>query len=347
MIAGLLAGASLKSTIDGDDSLRRRPMRRIIEPLRLMGAHITAQGDNYPPLGITGRPLKAITYQSPIPSAQIKTCILMAGLQADGTTVLTEPSQSRDHTELMLPEFGVAVSVRRAEPGQQITINGGQELRPVNYQVPGDLSSAAFFTAAALLCPGSTVCIKGVGLNPTRAGFLEVLGQLGAMITRTNVSYSGREPVGDLLVSSNQLSTGGGACRLSGPVIANIIDEIPMLAVVATQVQGRVEVHDARELRIKESDRIRAVVDGIKSLGGHIEEFEDGFAIEGPQQLTGAAVSSHGDHRIAMAFSIAGLVATGRTDIHQAECAAVSFPEFYNILGELAHEGVVRVMSDE
>jgi 3-phosphoshikimate 1-carboxyvinyltransferase len=348
MIAGLVSGAAVKSNIDGDDSLRRRPMRRIIEPLRLMGAQIEAQGDNYPPLAITGRPLKGITYPSPVPSAQIKTCILMAGLGADGTTVLIEPSQSRDHTELMLPEFGVPVSVQLSEIGQRITIQGGQELLPVDYSVPGDLSSAAFFTAGALLCYDSSLAIKRVGLNPTRSGFLDVLGQLGANIARTNVTYCGREAVGDLLVSSSGLSTGGVACQLSGSVIANIIDEIPMLAVLATQVQGRIEVREARELRIKESDRIRAVVAGIKSLGGRIEEFEDGFAIEGPQRLTGDHVDSYGDHRIAMAFSIAGLIATGTTHIHGAECAAVSLPEFFTTLLKLTGDNVVQeVMSEE
>jgi 3-phosphoshikimate 1-carboxyvinyltransferase len=341
MIAGLLAGASLRSSIDGDQSLRQRPMGRIIEPLRRMGALIEARQNNYPPLAITGRPLKAISYQSPVPSAQIKTCVLMAGLAAEGPTVLVEPSQSRDHTELMLPAFGIPVSVQPVEAGHQITIHGRRELVPVNYHVPGDLSSAAFFIAAALLCPGSSLVVKRVGLNPTRSAFLDVLGELGATITRTNVLYSNGEPVGDISVSWSRLSSSGGGGRLSGPVIANIIDEIPMLAVIGTQVEGGLEVRDALELRIKESDRIRAIVDCIKSLGGRIEEFDDGFAIEGPQRLVGAHISSYGDHRIAMAFSIAGLIATGTTHIHDAECAAVSFPEFYAILRGLAGEDTV------
>jgi 3-phosphoshikimate 1-carboxyvinyltransferase len=345
MIAGLLAGASLNSAIDGDDSLRRRPMRRIIEPLRRMGAEIDAREHNYPPLRITGQPLQAISYQSPVPSAQIKTCVLMAGLGADGTTVVVEPSQSRNHTELILPAFGVGVLIEPAERGQQIKIEGGRELLPVDYHVPGDLSSAAFFIAAAVLCPGSRLVIKDVGLNPTRSAFLDVLGQLGARI-RTSVKCNSGEPVGDILVSSSPLSAGGGQGLLSGPVIANIIDEIPMLAVVGTQLHGRLEVRDARELRIKESDRIRAVVGGIRSLGGRVEEFEDGFAIEGPQRLTGARVNSHGDHRIAMAFSIAGLIATGTTEIDQADCAAVSFPEFYATLRSLTDEPVVSALDD-
>jgi 3-phosphoshikimate 1-carboxyvinyltransferase len=332
MIAGLLAGSSLDSEIDGDPSLRRRPMRRIMSPLRLMGAQIEAREDNYPPLRIAGRPLRAIHFDSPVASAQIKTCVLLAGLGACGATVFTEPAQSRNHTELMLPEFGVSLTIDECGPGRRIVLEGGQPLRPVNYQVPGDLSSAAFFIAAALVAPGSSLAIKGVGLNPTRSGFLDVLDGLGGGIIRTNVRTSAGEPVGDLVAASSRLSCAGGATLLSGPVIANIIDEVPMLAVVATQVHGRLEVRGARELRIKESDRIRTVVEGITAMGGQIQEFDDGFAIEGPQRLVGARVSSHGDHRIAMAFAIAGLIANGTIEIDDADCAAVSFPEFYSTL---------------
>jgi 3-phosphoshikimate 1-carboxyvinyltransferase len=242
----------------------------------------------------------------------------------------------------MLPEFGIPVAARQVGTGWQIAIEGGRELAPVNYQVPGDLSSAAFFIAAALVSHGSSVVIRGVGLNPTRSGFLDVLDQLGAGISRTSVRYSAGEPVGDLIVKSSQLSCRGGSVLLSGPVIANIIDEIPMLAVVATQVRGKIEVRGARELRVKESDRISTVVQGIRALGGRIDEFEDGFAIEGPQHLIGVRVSSQGDHRIAMAFAIAGLIAKGTTEIDEADCAAVSLPEFYSILARLTGEGVVR-----
>jgi 3-phosphoshikimate 1-carboxyvinyltransferase len=344
MISGVLAGTSLIAQIDGDSSLRRRPMRRIMDPLRLMGARIEASQDNFPPLLISGRQLTPIEYQSPISSAQIKTCVLMAGLQARGRTVFVEPSQSRDHTEIMLPQFGIPVSVKVTDDGRQISIEGGRELEPVNYHVPGDLSSAAFFIAAAVLAQGSTLVIRGVGLNPTRSGFLDVLERLGARIIRTNIGNSAGEPVGDLSIGSGSLSATGGAGVIRGGLIANLIDEIPVIAIIATQVAGRLEVRDARELRIKESDRIQTVVDGIRSMGGRIEEFEDGFAIDGPQQLAGARIQSHGDHRIAMAFSVAGLVATGVTEIEDAGCAAVSLPEFHSLLGTLTGEGVVSLV---
>jgi 3-phosphoshikimate 1-carboxyvinyltransferase len=351
MISGLLAGASLTAQIDGDSSLQRRPMRRIMEPLRLMGAKIEASQDNFPPLLISGRQLRPIRYHSPVASAQIKTCVLMAGLQARGKTVFVEPAQSRDHTELMLPQFGIQAVVEQTAEGRQITIEGGHELRPVNYHVPGDLSSAAFFIAAAVLGQESTLAIKGVGLNPTRSGFLDVLEKLGARISRSNVSHSAGEPIGDLKIRSGALFATGGAGMIRGGLIANLIDEIPVVAVIATQVTGRLEVRDARELRVKESDRIKTVVDGIRAMGGRIEEFEDGFAIEGPQQLAGARIQSHGDHRISMAFSIAGLVATGVTEIEDADCAAVSLPEFHSLLRTLTSEGVASVvgsgLSDE
>ena len=346
MISGLLAGASISSQIDGDSSLRRRPMRRILEPLRLMGAQIEAREDNFPPLFISGRQLKPISYQSPIASAQIKTCVLMAGLQASGNTTFVEPTQSRDHTELMLPVFGLPVSIKQTAGGQKLSIEGGRELSPVNYHVPGDLSSAAFFIAAAVLAQGSRLNIKEVGLNPTRSGFLDVLGRLGATISRSNIRHSAGEAYGDLAIAPSELSSSGGTAEISGPLIANLIDEIPIIAVIATQVAGRLEVRDARELRIKESDRIKTVVDGIRGMGGTIEEFEDGFAIEGPQKLSGGRIQSHGDHRISMAFSIAGLVADGVTEIEDADCAAVSLPEFHSLLSGLTGEGIVRVIKD-
>jgi len=346
MISGLLAGAPITSQIDGDSSLRRRPMRRIIEPLRQMGAQIEASKDNFPPLLISGRQLKPILYRSPIASAQIKTCVLMAGLHARGKTTFVEPSPSRDHSEVMLPAFGVPVSVEPTTEGWKISIEGGHELMPVSYHVPGDLSSAAFFIAAALLGQGSNVAIKGVGLNPTRSGFLDTLERLGAKISRSNLRHSAGEPIGDLAILASELSCAGGTCEISGPLIANLIDEIPIIAVIATQVIGRLEVRDARELRIKESDRINTVVGGIRAMGGTIEEFEDGFAIQGPQKLSGARVQSHGDHRISMAFSIAGLIANGVTEIEDADCAAVSLPEFHNLLSCLAGEGVVTVIKE-
>src|SRR6266404_276695 len=274
MLSGLLAGQRFTSEITGDASLRRRPMARIIEPLSLMGARIDATEASFAPLTIHGRKLRAISYASPVASAQVKSCVLFAGLLADGRTVLSEPAPSRDHTELMLREFGVLVD--GSSPGT-LFIEGKQELTPLDYQVPGDVSSAAFFIAAASILPDSELMLRDVGLNPTRTAFLDVLGDLGASLRTQNHREQHSELVGDIVVSSARLRSERRGTLLSGAMIPNIIDEIPTLAVVATQVEGRVEVRDAKELRIKESDRIQTVAGGIRSLGGEIEEFEDGF----------------------------------------------------------------------
>lgn len=332
MLSGLLAGQRFTCQIDGDASLRRRPMGRIIEPLRLMGAHIGGLDEDFPPLLIQGRKLRAINYTCPVASAQVKTCVLLAGLLAQGRTSFSEPATSRNHTELMLKEFGAPVEVG---PSGAVSVEGLRELKPVTYKVPGDLSSASFFIAAATILPTSELLIRDVNVNPTRHAFVDVLSELGASISKRNVREQHGEEIGELVISSRRLTSGRRSAVLSGATIPNIIDEIPILAVVATQVEGRVEVRDAKELRIKESDRIRTVVDGIRSLGGEIEEFEDGFAIEGPQRLVGGRVESAGDHRIAMALAIAGLTAEGETEIVDADCAAVSFPEFYDSLAML------------
>jgi len=332
MLSGLLAGQRIASEITGDASLRRRPMARIINPLRLMGAKIEATADGFPPLKIQGNKLSAIDYSSPVASAQVKTCVLLAGLLAEGQTVFSEPSQSRDHTELMLREFGVLVN----QYAGALAVEGLQPLKAVNYNVPGDLSSAAFFIAAASVLPDSVITITDVSLNPTRTAILDVMKRLGAAIQTENKRERHGEPIGDLIVSSASLRADHPATRLDGAIIPNIIDEIPILAVIATQLEGRLEVRDARELRIKESDRIATVARGIRSLGGNIEEFEDGFAIEGPQKLTGATVETAGDHRIAMAFAIAGLMANGTTEIVDADCASVSFPGFYESLASVS-----------
>lgn len=329
MLSGLLAGQRFVTEIDGDASLRRRPMARIIEPLSRMGARIEATGKNFAPLTIQGAKLLGIDYQSPVASAQVKSCVLLAGLLAEGRTTFSEPAQSRNHTELMLAQMGSHIAT---EASGLISVEGRHELTSIDYQVPGDVSSSAFLLAAASVLPGSELLIRDVNLNPTRTAFIEVLTSLGARVERKNVRALHSEPVGDLVVTSRPLRSETRATVLSGAIIPNIIDEIPILAVVATQVEGRVEIHDAGELRIKESDRIRTVAEGIRSLGGEIEEFEDGFAINGPQQLTGGRVESEGDHRIAMAFAIAGLIAKGTTEIADADCARVSFPEFYEML---------------
>jgi len=340
MLSGILAGQPFTTITDGDRSLGRRPLRRIIEPLTLMGAKVRAREGNYTPLEIEGGGLHAIEYASPVASAQVKTCVLFAGLFADGRTVFTEPAPSRNHTELMLEEFGARFEID--ETSGDMSITGGSELTPVAYRVPGDISSAAFFIAAAALLPDSRLELRDVNLNPSRTGFLDVLSSLGANIQISNTRTVHRELVADIQVTSSELKSQAEGLVLSGSIIANVIDEIPILAVVATQVEGRIEVRGARELRIKESDRIQTVVAGIRALGGEIEEFEDGFAICGPQNLTGSRIETDGDHRIAMAFSIAALIADGTTEIVDADCAGVSFPEFYDLLRSLTSEGHIE-----
>jgi 3-phosphoshikimate 1-carboxyvinyltransferase len=332
MLSGLLAGQRFASVIDGDSSLRRRPMRRVIEPLGLMGARIEAAHGNFPPLAIRGQELQAIDYASPVASAQVKTCVLFAGLLARGRTSFSEPATSRDHTEMMLKEFGARIDV---DSSKAVSVEGLHELKPVDYHVPGDLSSAAFFIAAATVLPGSQLLIRDVSLNPTRTAFIRVMNDLGAGIEQRNVRRRHGEPIGDLAISGRPLRAERNGSVLSGAIIPNLIDEIPILGVVATQVEGRLEVRDAGELRIKESDRIRTLAEGIRAMGGEIEEYEDGFAITGPQRLTGGRVETAGDHRIAMALAIAGLIAEGTTEIIDADCASVSFPEFYESLAML------------
>jgi 3-phosphoshikimate 1-carboxyvinyltransferase len=341
MLSGLLAAQPITSIIDGDESLRRRPMGRIIGPLRSMGARIEAANGDFAPLRISGGKLTAITCESPVASAQVKSCVLLAGLYAEGRTVFTEPTLSRNHTELMLREFGAQIETGYLGNSCSTAIEGNRELNPVEYQVPGDLSSASFFIAAAAMLPGSQLIIRDVSLNPTRAAFLEVLDLLGASIRGENVRTRSGELVGDLVVTGSRLRTGERGLLISGAMIPNLIDEIPILAVLATRTSGRIEVREARELRVKESDRIHSVVQGLVGMGGVIEEFDDGFAIQGPQELAGGRVETFGDHRIAMAFSIAGLAASGVTEILGAECAAVSLPEFYELLQTVAGEAAV------
>ena len=338
MLSGILAGQRFTSRITGDSSLRRRPMARIIEPLELMGARIEPTDGNFAPLTIHGQALRGISYRTPVASAQVKSCVLLAGLLAEGNTIVSEPAASRDHTELLLKEFGATV---RNSPPLTMSVEGLHELQPVDYQVPGDISSASFLIAAACVLPDSKLLLKDVGVNPTRTAFIDVLQELGATISKLNVREQHGELVSDISVSGSRLVADRSGTVLSGSIIPNIIDEIPILAVVATQVNGRIEVRDARELRIKESDRIRTVVEGIRAMGGEIEELEDGFAINGPQRLRGGRVETLGDHRIAMAFAVAGLIAEGTTEIVDADCTAVSFPEFYATLNMLTKSDTV------
>lgn len=344
MLSGLLAGQTFTSIVDGDASLRQRPMCRIVAPLQQMGARVEAYSGNRPPITITGGGLRGIRYESPISSAQVKTAVLFAGLYADGVTTVVEPSQSRNHTELMLRAFGARISVDDAK--NEVTIESGKELDSRSYEVPGDPSSAAFLAAAASIVRESRLEIRNLCLNPSRTGFIEVLRSLGADISISNLLDRQGETVGDLMVKSAELRAPEGRLVIEGRMIPNLIDELPVLAVAGLCCEGRIEVRGASELRVKESDRIRTIVDGIRAMGGAVDEFEDGFAVSGPQRLTGGTIDTRGDHRIAMAFAIAGLVAQGTTTILNADCASISFPAFYRVLESLSDEGAVATAPD-
>ena len=332
MLMGVLASQPGSATLTGDASLSRRPMRRIAEPLRDMGAGVTLSEGGVAPVEICGsRELRAIAYELPLPSAQVKTALLLAGLRADGETVLRGRVDSRDHTERMLPRFGAALDVR----GGAIALHGGRRMRGVFVDVPGDQSSAAFWLAAALVTRESRIELRGVGLNPTRTGFIDVLRRMGAAI-ETRVQRSEPEPTGTIVVESSRLR----GVTIAGRDVPMLIDELPLLAVLATQAEGTTVVRDAAELRFKESDRIEAVAAMLRAMGASVETFEDGFAVEGTQQLQGALVESHGDHRIAMGAAIAALAATGETEIRNAECVGVSYPAFFSTLASLG--GCVR-----
>ena len=328
MLSGILAGQHFSTTISGDPSLRRRPMRRIIDPLSQMGAAIQAGRDNTPPLSIRGGDLQAIDYPMPVASAQVKSAILLAGLYASGTTRVVEPLASRDHTEIALRQFGVDLQVS----GRTVLIRGGQHPRAQAAAVPGDLSSAAFFIAATLMLPNSETLFRGVGLNPRRRAVVDVLIEMGAAIDVIDEYPLHGERVGDLRVRSSNLRGGS----LSGALIPQLIDEIPVLAVLAPRTQEGIHIRDAAELRVKESNRIQSIVGNLRAMGVAVEEYPDGMSIPGRQSLRGALVDSHGDHRIAMAFSIAGLVAGGPTAIGNADCVSVSFPGFYDLLARLS-----------
>jgi 3-phosphoshikimate 1-carboxyvinyltransferase len=342
LLAGLLAGQPFGSELTGDESLRSRPMRRVIEPLELMGARLEAR-DGRAPVRIEGRrPLRAISYEPPVASAQVKSCVLLAGLNADGLTEVCETrGETRDHTERLLAWFGANVETRaETRDGREarvVSVEGGAELRARDIAVPGDISSAAFLVAAAAMLPGSVVEVEGVGLNPTRARLLGTLCALGADVRSDGEREESNEPVGRLVArGGEQLApAAGGANRLGGSQVGGLIDELPILAVLGTRVEGGLEIRDAGELRVKESDRIRAVVENLRAMGAEVEEYEDGLAVSGPVRLRGARVASHGDHRIAMAFAVAALAAEGDTEIEGADCVAVSFPDFFSLLDSI------------
>lgn len=327
MLSGILAGQDFLSKVSGDASLRNRPMRRIIDPLSQMGARIEGTQDSTPPLSIRGGPLRSIDYSMPVASAQVKSAILLAGLYANGETWIREPTRTRNHTELALRQFGVEVNLSQ----EAIGIRGGQKLLGVETIVPGDISSAAFLIAATLLIPNSETVIKNVGLNPGRRGIVDVLIQMGGSIEILQETQLGGEAVGDLRIRSSALQGGS----LTGPLIPQIIDEIPILAVLATKTRNGLIIRDATELRVKESNRIKSIIENLRAMGATVEEYEDGMSIPGQQPLQGALVDSQGDHRIAMAFAVAGLVAEGTTTIEDGHCATISFPGFYRLLERL------------
>ncbi|MBN8729375.1 MAG: 3-phosphoshikimate 1-carboxyvinyltransferase [Acidobacteria bacterium] len=327
MLSGVLAAQKFTSRIAGDESLARRPMDRIMKPLALMGAEIEAIDGRFPPLTIHGRKLKPMRYEPPMASAQVKTCVLMAGLHAEGDTTVVEKIGTRDHTELALREFGAAIDFN----GGIITIKGPARLKGRELAVPGDLSSAAFFLVAAMIVPGSKLMIQGVGLNPSRSALLDWLMAAGAKLRVMNLAEVSGELVGDLLVTAGDVKGG----IISGATTAALIDEIPVLSVLGAVSRDGLVVKDARELRVKETDRIATVAENMQRMGVSIEVHDDGFRIPGMQKFHAAPVDSFGDHRIAMAFAVAALAADGDTTVDNAEAASVSFPEFYATLRQI------------
>ncbi|MGI8897843.1 MAG: 3-phosphoshikimate 1-carboxyvinyltransferase [Pyrinomonadaceae bacterium] len=336
MLAGVLAGQDFSSTLTGDSSLNSRPMQRIIEPLQLMGAELGSENGK-PPLTIKGRkPLKPIRYELPVASAQVKSCVLLAGLNAEGRTeVIERGGETRDHTERMLKWFGVPIE--RSMEGA-ISIEGPRSFAARDVRVPGDISSAAFLIAAAGLLPESNLDVEDVGLNPTRTMFVSMLRSLGVMIEIIDRQEDGHEPAGGVRVKgklSAESPSPVDSTLVRGNLIAQLIDELPLLAVVGTQIPGGVEIRDAAELRRKESDRIASTVKNLRAMGAEVEEFEDGLAVHGRAQLRGAMLDSYGDHRIAMTFAVAALTAEGDSEIAGAECVGVSFPDFFTVLESL------------
>jgi 3-phosphoshikimate 1-carboxyvinyltransferase len=328
MLSGILAAQPFGTRIFGDESLSRRPMQRIMKPLAAMGARIRAREDKFPPLEIEGTKLRPIDYVLPVASAQVKTCVLFAGLFAEGRTSVTEPVRSRDHTEIALREFGAALAVER----QKITLEGRPKLTGRELTVPSDLSSAAFFLVAALLVPGSRLAIRGVGLNPTRSALLDFLAGMGARIRIADLESRNGELVGEIVVEHSELRGG----VIEGGLSAALIDEIPVLAVLGAATEEGLTVKDAGELRVKETDRIRTVVENLRRMGVEAEELPDGMVIPGRQKFRAAEFDSFGDHRIAMAFAVAALRADGESVIEGAEAASVSFPEFWQTLRGIA-----------
>lgn len=329
LITGLLSGQSFFSVVTGDQYLRKRPMKRVVEPLSLMGARISGRnGGTLAPLAINGGSLKGITYHSPVSSAQIKSSIMLAGLYADGETTVIEPSLSRDHSERMFRLFGASLSVN----SDGVTVQGGVELTAREVTVPGDISSATFFIVAALITPGSELLINNVGVNPSRTGALDILQAMGGDIQLLDLREVSGEPVADILVRSSSLK----GIAIAGTVVPRAIDEFPAICVAAARAEGVTTIRDARELRVKETDRITAIADNLRKLGISVAETEDGMDITGSDQLLGGSVDSRGDHRIAMSMAVAALVATSDITVNDIGCVATSFPTFFPLLEKVA-----------
>lgn len=328
LMLGILAAQPFTSTITGDESLCKRPMGRVAKPLRAMGASITGKyGGNYAPLTITGGKLKGINHKSKVASAQVKSAVLLAGLYADGKTCVTEPDKSRDHTERMLKYFGVKVGVK----GNTVCVKSGQELRGKNIEVPGDISSAAFFIVAGLIAPNSKLVLKNVGINPTRTGVIEALKSMGANIKIINKRNMKFEPAADLIVESSKLR----GSVIGGAIIPRLIDEIPVLAVAAAMAKGKTVFKDAGELRIKESDRIKTLCAELNKYGVKTKERKNGFVVVGSSRPKGTISLSHGDHRISMAMAVLALVAEGKSELKDTACIKTSFPEFFRLFKKI------------
>lgn len=327
LMLGILAGTSFHSVMAGDESIAKRPMKRIVNPLRQMGADIRGRQDGqYTPLAVQGTKLTAINYTMPVASAQVKSAILLAALNAEGKTVVTEPVPSRDHTEIMLEHFGAELSRQDGK----IEIQGGQKLSAADVQVPGDISSAAFMIGAALMTENSEVTLTNVGINPTRTGILDVIENMGASYEIEELPVEG-ERAANITIRSSQLKS----TEIGGELIPRLIDEIPLIALLATQAEGSTVIKDAEELRVKETDRIAAVVAELSKMGANIEATEDGMIINGPTPLTGANMDSYGDHRLGMMAAVAALKAEGTVSIQDPDCISVSYPDFINQLNSL------------
>jgi 3-phosphoshikimate 1-carboxyvinyltransferase len=328
LLAGLLSGQNFYSVLSGDDSIRRRPMKRVVEPLRLMGADIWGRKDGqFAPLSVRGNKLNPLHYTLPVASAQVKTALLLAGLYTTGGTIIKEPLPTRDHTERMLEIMQADLKISPPE----IKVMGGKELRGTDIFIPGDISSAAYFIAAASVLKGSQVIIKQVGINPTRTGIIEILKKMGTKIDTLNYQIKSNEPQADLKIEYSKLK----GVEIKKENVPFLIDELPLIAVVASQAQGKTVVSGARELRVKETDRIKAIVSELKKMGADIEEREDGFTVNGPTRLKGAVCESYNDHRIAMSLAVAALLAEGKTVIRNSECIDISFPGLEKTLQKL------------